>query len=204
MWLSRQPDRNVTQINVLTNGLKLWNRDVPNLMDTQLERAMTNLENKTRQLVEMQGFIGFDDHTVRHLDYALRVSPVICLTLTAIATANESVLLLWILLPFAVAGAVLRNHPFDVIYNYGIRYLTGGPTIPRYPMPRRFACMMASGWILAEALSFVHGAPLAGHILGWSLVATAAVPIITGFCVPSFLYGLIFGKPKSATVGIPS
>jgi len=160
---------------------------------------MTSHNDRIRPLVEMQGFIGFDDHTVKHLDYALRISPVLCMMLTAVATAMESVTLLWVLLPFAVSGAILRNHPFDVLYNYGLRHLTGGPIMPRYPMPRRFACMLASVWITAEALCFTYGMPLAGHLLGWSLVATAAVPVTTGFCVPSFLYGLIFGKPEMAT-----
>ncbi len=165
---------------------------------------MSTIQNRTRRLVEMQGFVGFDDHTVRHLDYALRLSPVLCLILTAVATAMESVTLLWLLLPFAIAGAVLRNHPFDVVYNHGLRHLTGGPVIPRYPMPRRFACLIASIWISAEAFCFANGIPLAGHILGWSLVATAAVPVTTGFCVPSFLYGLMFRKRAPATGGAPS
>ena len=159
---------------------------------------MSKIATRTRRLVEMQGFVGFDDHIVRHLDYALRIAPVFCMALTAVATAMESVTLLWVLLPFAIGGAVLNNHPFDVVYNHGIRHLTGGPALPRYPMPRRFACMLASAWITAEALCFSQGMPLAGHVLGWSLVATAAVPVTTGFCVPSFIYGLIFGKPQGA------
>ena len=165
---------------------------------------MTNQSDRIRPLVEMQGFIGFDDHTVKHLDYALRISPIICMMLTAVATAMESATLLWMLLPFAVGGAILRNHPFDVLYNYGLRHLTGGPIMPRYPMPRRFACMLASVWITAEALSFTYGIPLAGHIFGWSMVATATVPVITGFCVPSFIYELIFGKPQAAGASVPS
>ena len=165
---------------------------------------MTNQNDRIRPLVEMQGFIGFDDYTVKHLDYALRISPVICMMLTAVATAMESATLLWMLLPFALGGAILRNHPFDVLYNYGLRHLTGGPIMPRYPMPRRFACMLASVWITAEALSFTYGIPLAGHIFGWSMVATATVPVITGFCVPSFIYELIFGKPQAAGASVPS
>ena len=165
---------------------------------------MTNQNDRIRPLVEMQGFIGFDDHTVKHLDYALRISPVICMMLTAVATAMESATLLWMLLPFALGGAILRNHPFDVLYNYGLRHLTGGPIMPRYPMPRRFACMLASVWITAEALSFTYGIPLAGHIFGWSMVATATVPVTTGFCVPSFIYELIFGKPQAARASVPS
>ena len=165
---------------------------------------MATIQNRKRTLVEMQGFIGFDDNTVKHLDYALRISPVVCLALTAVATVMGSVTLLWMLLPFAVGGAVLHNHPFDVLYNYGLRHLTGGPTIPRYPMPRRFACMIASVWISAEAICFMYGMPLAAQLLGWSLVITAAVPVTTGFCVPSFLYGLIFGKPQLTATNVSS
>ena len=76
--------------------------------------------------------------------------------------------------------------------------------MPRYPMPRRFACMLASAWIAAEALCFTYGMSLAGHVLGWSLVATASVPVITGFCVPSFIYGLIFGKPQGVAANAAS
>jgi hypothetical protein len=39
--------------------------------------------------------------------------------------------------------------------------------------------------------------PLAGHLFGWSLVAAAFVNVSTGFCIPSFIYGLLFGKPSS-------
>ncbi|MGH7258106.1 MAG: hypothetical protein ACREIM_06990 [Nitrospiraceae bacterium] len=43
---------------------------------------------------------------------------------------------------------------------------------------------------------FQTGNVMLGHIFGWSLVAAASVNVSTGFCIPSFIYGLIFGEPS--------
>jgi hypothetical protein len=51
--------------------------------------------------------------------------------------------------------------------------------------------------LIGAAWSFQAGMPLAGHLFGWSLVAAAFVNVSTGFCIPSFIYGLLFGKPSS-------
>jgi hypothetical protein len=154
---------------------------------------MSTTSSSTRWLVELQGFTGLDDDTVRRINYGLRFAPLVCLAVTAIGTALASGTVLWWLLPFAVAGAILPGHPFDVIYNHGLRHLTGGARIPRYPLPRRFACALASVWLIATASCFDHGALLAGQILGWGLVAAAFVNVSTGFCIPSFVFRAIGG-----------
>jgi antibiotic biosynthesis monooxygenase (ABM) superfamily enzyme len=93
-----------------------------------------------------------------------------------------------------VLGGILPGHPFDVVYNYGLRHWIKGPRLPRYPAPRHFACVLASLFIIAAALSFQTGAVLTGQVIAGVLIVTAMVPITTGFCVPSFLYRLITGK----------
>ncbi len=69
------------------------------------------------------------------------------------------------------AGGLLPGHPFDLLYTYGLRLLVGGPPLPRYPLPRRFACLLATFMLSGAAWSFQTGMPLLGHIFGWSLVA---------------------------------
>jgi len=54
--------------------------------------------------------------------------------------------------------------------------------------------------IVTAAWSFQSGRTLSGQILGWALVTAAFVNVSTGFCIPSFLYGLIFGKPTACNV----
>src|SRR6185436_2934639 len=111
--------------------------------------------------------------------------------------ALESSPVLWWLVPFAVLGAMLPGHPFDVLYTYGFRYLVRGPRLPRYPLPRRFACLLAAMILAGAAMGFQSGNLVLGHSLGWFLVAAAGVNVLTGFCIPSFIYGLIFGKPSA-------
>ncbi len=154
---------------------------------------MNTSSSSTRWLVELQGFTGLDDDTVRRINYGLRFAPFVCLIVTAIGTALASGTVLWWLLPFALAGAVLPGHPFDLLYNHGLRYLSGGARIPRYPRPRRFACALASLWLVATASCFDLGAVIAGQILGWALVAVAFVNVSTGFCVPSFILRAVTG-----------
>ena len=96
-----------------------------------------------------------------------------------------------------VLWALVPGHPFDLLYTFGFRHLSGGPRLPKYPFPRRFACLMATVMLSAAALAFQFGSPLPGQVIGWSIVVAAFVNVSTGFCIPSFIYGRIFGKPTS-------
>lgn len=147
--------------------------------------------------IEAQGFVGLDDTTLAQINYWLRLSPAICMVWVAVGTSLGSPMILWALVPFAALGAVLTAHPFDVPYNHGFRYLLQRPRLPRYPLPRRFACLMATVMVAGAAWSFQFQHRLAGQILGWTLVAAAFVNVSSGVCVPSFIYGMAFGKPSS-------
>lgn len=154
-------------------------------------------KQRTRRLLELQGFYNLADEHLTPVDIGLRTSPLICALVAATATILASAELLWAMLPFALWGGFTKGHPFDVIYNHGLRHIVNGPKLPAYGAPRRFACRFASVFIVATALSFQYGAQLAGYILGGSLVVAALVPVFTGFCIPSFIYRLVTGKLKS-------
>jgi hypothetical protein len=147
-----------------------------------------------REKIQAQGFCGLDDKTCAQIDYALRLSPAICMVWAGVGTALASPVILWALTPFAVLGAILPGHPFDVLYNHGLRHLLGKPALPRYGLRRRFACALATIMIIAAAWGFQAGMPTVGYIFGWSLVAAAFVNVSTGFCIPSFIVRLFFGK----------
>ncbi len=59
-------------------------------------------------------------------------------------------------------GGILRGHPFDLIYNFGLRHIFKSPKLPPYGLPRRFACLIASGLLTIAALGFQFGVPLIG------------------------------------------
>lgn len=147
-----------------------------------------------RENILAQGFCGLDERTYAQINYPLRMSPAICMLWTAVGTALASPLVLWALVPFAALGAMFRGHPFDVLYNHGLRHLLGSPALPPYGPRRRFACALATIMLVAAAWSFQAGMPTLGYIVGWSLVAAAFVNVSTGFCIPSFMVRMFFGK----------
>ena len=144
--------------------------------------------------IQAQGFCGLDDKTSVQINYPLRLSPAICMVWAAAGTALASPTILWALAPFAALGAILPGHPFDVFYNHGLRHLLGTTALPRYGVRRRFACALATIMIVVAAWGFQAGMPLVGTLVGWSLVAAAFVNVSTGFCIPSFIVRMLFGK----------
>ena len=155
---------------------------------------MSTVTVTVRERIQAQGFCGLDDKTYAQINYPLRLSPAICMVWATVGTALASPTILWALVPFAALGAILPGHPFDVLYNNGLRHLLGTPALPRYGARRRFACALATIMLTATAWGFQAGMPLLGSIAGWSLVAAAFVNVSTGFCIPSFIVRLFFGK----------
>lgn len=157
--------------------------------------AMEDVTGTIRARIEAQGFVGLDARTLSQINYWLRLAPAICMTWTAVGTLLASATILWALVPFAALGAALPGHPFDVVYNRVLRRWTAGPALPSYPLPRRFACLLATVMLIAAATSFQTGHAFVGYAVGWFLVAAAFINVATGFCIPSFIYGMIFGRP---------
>jgi len=155
---------------------------------------MTQEISTIRERIQAQGFCGFDDATYAQFNYPLRLSPTICMIWAAIGTALASPMILWTLVPFAALGGILSGHPFDIFYNHGLRHIFKSPRLPPYTIRRRFACVMATVMLVAAAWGFQAGLPMLGYIVGWSLVGAAFVNVSTGFCVPSFIVRIFFGK----------
>ena len=155
---------------------------------------MSQVIATVRERIQAQGFCGLDDATYAQVNYPLRLSPTICMVWVAVGTAFASPTILWALVPFAALGAILPGHPFDVLYNYGLRHLLETPALPRYGVRRHLACAEATLMVIAAAWGFQAGMPMVGYIVGWSVVAGAFVQVSTGFCIPSFIVRLCFGK----------
>lgn len=150
---------------------------------------------RTRKYIEAQGFLGLDDIEIAQLNYWLRFAPAICATWAAVGLYYGSPAILASLAPFALLGGILNGHPFDVLYNYGFRFLTGGPAIPAYGKPRRSGCLAASVVLSTTAACFYMGFDTVGYALGSLMLILPGVNVLTGFCLPSYIYGKVFGAP---------
>jgi hypothetical protein len=154
----------------------------------------------TRRRLETQGFLGLSDADLAEVGPWLRLTPAVCAVFMGLGTALGSTAILWGLAAPALLGAVFPVHPFDLVYNAGLRRLTGTRRLPRSGLPRRFACGMAAAWLLVTGAAFWADAAAAGYLLGGVLTAVAALVSLTHVCIPSMVFGVLFARERRSAV----
>jgi phage-related minor tail protein len=130
------------------------------------------------------------DEERRGLDLGLRFSTGTCLALVITALALESSAMVFALSGIGLIAGVSSRHPFDLVWNYGVRNLTGDPPLPPNPTRRRHAFKIATVWLLAVGMLLATGATGVALALGGLLVAACATVTTTNFCIPSELLAL--------------
>ena len=135
----------------------------------------------THENLATQGYRLTGDEA-RRLRVGLRFPTALCLALVITALALQSALLVALLVP--VAGWTSR-HPFDHLWNRGLRHLTGAPELPPNPVRRRHAFKLATVWLAAVAVLFAAGTNVAALAFGGVLVAVCGLVTATNFCIPS-------------------
>lgn len=160
--------------------------------------------DRATRLLAMQGWSGDELVQARQTGAWQRFSPAMCLTFTVVGTVLASPVILLALAATAVAGALSSGHPFDAVYNHGVRHLLDRPALPPSRAARRSACALASVWLVATAASFAAGAGTLGYVLGGSLAAAAATFTFAGFCIPSFLFNTLFGRERACAASLPA
>jgi hypothetical protein len=153
------------------------------------------LNPRTRRRLDIQGFETVDERDLAPVARWLRLAFALCTLLAAAGTITASPVILVVLAPIAALAAAFPVHPFDLIYNYGIRHLTGTGPLPKRGAPSRFACGIGAVWLLVTAWAFSAGLMVLGYALGGALTAVALLVSTIDFCIPSMIYRSLFGWP---------
>jgi hypothetical protein len=146
--------------------------------------------------LEIQGFDTVDVQELERVAPWLRLSFGLCALLGGLGTALASPAILLALALLAALAAASPVHPFDLIYNYGVRRLTGTGLLPQRGAPSRFGCGMGAVFLLVTAWAFSAGHVVAGYALGGLLTFVALLVSTTDVCIPSILYRSVFGWPS--------
>jgi hypothetical protein len=147
-----------------------------------------------RRRLEDQGFCGLDDEALEELAPWMRWTYTIGMLVTLVGVAMASPAVLWTLAAITSVGIVLPFHPFDLLYNYGFRYVTGTRPMPHSGPQRHFVFIVATVWLAAAGWAFHVGADIVGFALGVPLILVAALASTTNFCIPSFIYNSVAGR----------
>jgi hypothetical protein len=159
----------------------------------KIKEGSMSISPKLQSWLDMRGITCSNDPEFVKLVPWLRFTVVLCGTMMGLGTGLAFTPLLWAMVPIAGLGGILPRHPFDLLYNYGLRHLTGTLPLPRNGAPTRFACGIASVWLVATALAFTMGVAWLGYLLGGALTSVAAIVSVSHFCIPSLIYQLLFG-----------
>jgi hypothetical protein len=159
---------------------------------------MTNtLSAITRRRLNVQGFCDLDDESLAPVAPWLRMAFGMCALLAGAGTALASPPILWFLTAIATLAALFPVHPFDLIYNHGIRYLRNTGPLPKRRIQSRFACGLGAVWLVATAWAFQSGLPTVGYVLGGMLTGIAVLVSTTDICIPSMIFNAIFRPTRN-------
>lgn len=98
------------------------------------------LSATTRRRLNVQGLNDVDDETLAETAPWHRMAFGLCALFAAVGTALASPTILWTLTAIAALAALFPVHPFDLIYNHGIRYFRNTGPLPKRRAQSRFAC----------------------------------------------------------------
>jgi hypothetical protein len=150
-----------------------------------------------RKRLHVQGYENFSDKELNDYKFGIRFAYACCITLVAFGLLFQSVPILTVAAVIAFAGAFPPYHPFDYLYNYGVRHLLGKPKLPPRTKQGRFACGIASVWLAMTIYLLYNNYSVVGNILGITLFSVGALVTTTDICIPSIVYNGIFKKPKT-------
>ena len=162
------------------------------LSDTQLHR------------LDVQGFDAVEVERLAEAGPWLRMAFTLCAGIVITATVLASVPLFLIGAGIAALAALSPVHPFDLIYNLGIRHIRGTGPLPRRPFLNRLACAMGAVLMLVAAWAFSVSLPVLGYAIGIALSVVAGLVGTVDICIPSMTYRAIFGPPEPRVARAPA
>lgn len=149
-----------------------------------------------RRRLEIQGYLNFSDNDLLTHRFGIRFAYWVCITLASIGIVTRSVWAILVVTILAFIASFPPYHPVDHLYNYGVRHLIKRPKLPPRTKQGRFACRVATIWLLLTAYLIANSHIILGTTLGFSLVAVGLLVSTTDICVPSIVYNYIFKVRK--------
>jgi Domain of unknown function (DUF4395) len=95
-----------------------------------------------------------------------------------------------------------RFNPLNALYNW-VMAPVSGVTLTPAPAPRRFSQFLGGSFALAIAASQTTGAHTTALVLQAILLAAVAAVVFGGFCLGSFLFHILRGRPDVAMQTLP-
>ena len=147
-----------------------------------------------RAHLKIQGNLGLTDAELRTHRRGLRFAYQMCSSITLIGTVLHSIPVLAVAATTAFFAMFPPNHPFDNVYNATLGRMLHRPTLPPRTAQSRFACSLATPWLIAVIVLFAVGMPTAATVAAAVLLLLAGLVGFFDICIPSMVYNLAVFK----------
>lgn len=164
-------------------------RDVTSLLS---DRSLTWARRRSL----LQGWRGEEAACADAAPAAQRIAPAVCAVGALIGLVLASPPVLTFFAATALVGAVAPNHPVEVTYNHFQRG-RGRPMLPANRAAKRLGCAIGTVFLGGAAAAYALGAPAMGAVLAAVLAVTAAFVAVTGICVPSIIFTVVWGVERA-------
>lgn len=151
------------------------------------------ISSKLIKRLKTQGYCNISENHLSELAFGNRLAFMMCSIVVFIGVAMANIPLLSAMGLIAFFGIVLPYHPFDYIYNHGLRIIMKKRKLPPRSRQIKFACTIATLWLASTIGLFYMDYMIAGYIVGGILSSLAFTVSITDICIPSLLYNYIYG-----------
>jgi hypothetical protein len=151
----------------------------------------------SRTHLQIQGNLGLTDAEMSVHRPGLRFAYQMCFAITLIGIVLQSIPILVVSTTAAFFAIFPPNHPFDDVYNATIGRMLHRPKLPARTAQGRFACSLATVWLIVIILLFAFGMPVAATITAAPLLLSALLVGFFDVCIPSMVYNLVVFKRLS-------
>jgi hypothetical protein len=165
-------------------------RDVTSLLN---DRSLTWARRRSL----LQGWRGEEAACADAAPAAQRIAPAVCAVGAGIGLVLRSPAVLGLFAATALVGAIAPNHPFEMVYNR-LGRSRGRPTLPANRAAKRLGCAIGTVFLGGSAAGYALGADAVGAVLAAVLGITAVFVAVTGICVPSIIYTVVWGIERAS------
>jgi hypothetical protein len=157
--------------------------------------GMTKLISPVREArLREQGYQNQSVTELSQIAFGIRFAYRLCNFFLIIGVVTQNLWVLGAMATVAFSSIMLPYHPFDYIYNHLLSKPMNRPLIPPRSKQLKFACGLATSFILITMYLFAAGHTLAGYLVGGQLILVAALVGTIDLCIPSIIYNYFFGK----------
>jgi hypothetical protein len=150
-----------------------------------------------RKRLELQGYVQYSDSELNDFKFGIRFAYYLCGSIVLLGLLITNLKVLTAAMIIAFLGTLPPYHPFDYLYNHVIRHMAHKPKMPPRSNQGRFACGIASVWLVLVIYLFYIGLNVWGYFAGGALVSLAFLVSTMDICIPSMIYNFLFLRKQN-------